>query len=53
MSNKQQGQMIEVLDKYKNIFANEPEQLGRTSVVQHEIHTKEGPLVKQRFYFMS
>ncbi|CAG8495755.1 3549_t:CDS:2 [Cetraspora pellucida] len=30
-------------NEYKDVFAHEPNQLGRTSVVQHEIHTEEGP----------
>ncbi|CAG8718835.1 6023_t:CDS:1, partial [Ambispora leptoticha] len=50
MTPEQQGRMIEVLGKYEDVFAREPNQLRRMSVVQHEIQTEESPLVKQRFY---
>ncbi|CAG8672737.1 4841_t:CDS:2, partial [Ambispora leptoticha] len=43
MTPEQQSRMMEVLSKYEDVFAREPNQLGRTSVVQHEIHTEEGP----------
>ncbi|CAG8629406.1 1357_t:CDS:2, partial [Cetraspora pellucida] len=49
MPNIQQKQMIEVFDRYKDIFAYEPNQLDRISVVQNEIHTEEGPSVKHEF----
>ncbi|CAG8710711.1 10072_t:CDS:2, partial [Gigaspora rosea] len=33
--------------KYNDVFAAELDQLGRTSIVQHEIHTEEGPPIKR------
>ncbi|RIB28099.1 hypothetical protein C2G38_2158851 [Gigaspora rosea] len=32
---------------YNDVFAAELDQLGRTSIVQHEIHTEEGPPIKR------
>ncbi|CAG8614942.1 14065_t:CDS:2, partial [Cetraspora pellucida] len=53
MTPEQHDQIKGILSQYKDIFAHEPNQLGRTSVVQHEIYTEEGPSVKQQFYLMS
>lgn len=50
MSEGQKDQMKEVLSRYRDLFAQEPSQLGQTTVVQHEIHVEEGPTIKQRFY---
>ncbi|CAG8647813.1 9973_t:CDS:10, partial [Cetraspora pellucida] len=50
MTADQQHQVKEVLRRYEDIFACEPDQLGRMSIVQHKIHTEEGLPVKQRFY---
>lgn len=50
MTESQKGRMRGLLSRYRDIFAREPSQLGRTTVVQHEIHVEEGPAIKQRFY---
>ncbi|CAG8797899.1 1753_t:CDS:2, partial [Gigaspora margarita] len=47
MSQEQQRWMKQILQKYEDIFASELDQLGRTSIVQYEINTKEDPLIKQ------
>ncbi|CAG8622652.1 32840_t:CDS:2, partial [Gigaspora margarita] len=44
---------IKLLNKYRDIFAHEPAQLRRTTIVQHEIHIEEGPPIKQRYYSIS
>ncbi|CAG8852905.1 43925_t:CDS:1, partial [Gigaspora margarita] len=38
MTEIQRGQMQALLDKYQDVFAYEPAQLRRTTIVQHEIH---------------
>lgn len=53
MTEIQKGQMQELLDKYWDVFACEPTQLGRTTIVQYEIHVEEGPPIKQRYYSTS
>ncbi|RIB11793.1 hypothetical protein C2G38_2202511 [Gigaspora rosea] len=41
MTGIQKELMRGLLDKYRNIFAREPTQLGRMTVMQHEIHMEE------------
>jgi len=51
LTKEQQKQFDELINKYKEIFAEETNQLGRTNIVKHEIEVEPGarPL-KQRFY---
>ncbi|CAG8537985.1 931_t:CDS:2 [Gigaspora margarita] len=53
MLQEQRGQMKQILQKYEDIFVSELDQLGRTSIVQHEIFMEKDPLIKQRFYLTS
>lgn len=53
MSASQKEQMQELLNKYRDIFAHEPAQLRRTTVVQHEIYVEERHPIKQRYYSTS
>ncbi|CAG8508353.1 35337_t:CDS:2 [Gigaspora margarita] len=53
LSGEQETQIRTLLKNYNNTFAEELDQLERTSKIWHEIFTEKGPLVKQKFYPMS
>ncbi|CAG8819257.1 22130_t:CDS:10, partial [Gigaspora margarita] len=53
MMDKQEEHLRAILLKYKGTFQEESGQLGKTSIAQHEIYTKNGAPVKQKFYSTS
>ncbi|CAG8743180.1 11741_t:CDS:2, partial [Gigaspora margarita] len=50
MTGKQEEQLRAILLKYKGTFQEESSQLEKTFIAQHKIYTKDGLLVKQKFY---
>ena len=47
-SGEQSKKLAKFLDQHQHVFAKNPEDLGRTSVVQHHIDTGDHPPIKQR-----
>ena len=51
LTEEQQKKLDELIDKYKDIFAEETNQLGRTNKVKHKIEVeKDTEPIKQRYY---
>jgi hypothetical protein len=46
----QQQQFQKLMEKYQDLFACDPDDFGRTSVITHRIDTGEASPIKQRFY---
>ena len=51
MTDEQQNKFNNLMEEYKEIFAEETNELGRTNVTRHEIELEEGvEPIKQKFY---
>ena len=48
LSEKQNKELSEMLEEFKDIFANKNFELGNTDLIEHEIHTK-GPPIHQPY----
>lgn len=46
----EQNQLDEVLEEFKDVLAHEDDPIGTTHVVQHDIHTKDSPPIRQAAY---
>ena len=44
LTRKQREELEELLDRYKEVFSQKNGKLGKSSVIQHEIHTKGAPI---------
>ena len=50
LNKSQQQEFQEFMKSYQDLFAWEPNDFGRTSVISHRIDTEDATLIKQRFY---
>ena len=50
MTEEQKKQLQQLENEYRDIFALSPQELGRTNLVQHTIHTGDAPPIRMRPY---
>ena len=44
LTEQQRKELERLLDKYKEVFSEQTGKLGRTSLIEHEIHTQGAPI---------
>ena len=50
LTSVQKSQLADLLQEFRDVFALKPEELGRTSLIQHEIDTGDNPPIRLRPY---